>query len=184
MADSCGSYVEFKKKNHIKDKMDDCMKMLGGGPHQIGKGQLTDDSELAMCLMWGILYSNEDILMAMANREELPARQASLNPDKIAEQYGAWIKSGPFDIGHTTKQGLGMLAHHPTAKMAYAASSNDSQSNGSLMRITPLAVFLSKIEDADHVKKNVKIDTFMTHTNSNVFQANTLYCCAIGHLIR
>ena len=31
--------------------MKKCMKMLGGGPFNIGSGQITDDGELAMCLM-------------------------------------------------------------------------------------------------------------------------------------
>lgn len=35
--------------------MDECMKMPGGGPHGVGAGQITDDSELAMCLMWGLI---------------------------------------------------------------------------------------------------------------------------------
>ena len=35
--------------------MDKCMEMNGGGMFNVGPGQVTDDSELASCLMWGIL---------------------------------------------------------------------------------------------------------------------------------
>lgn len=35
--------------------MTECMKMPGGGPHFVGPGQVTDDSELATCMMWGII---------------------------------------------------------------------------------------------------------------------------------
>jgi len=34
------------------------MLMPGGGPHSVAPGQVTDDSELAMCLMWAILKGN------------------------------------------------------------------------------------------------------------------------------
>ena len=37
--------------------MDDCMKMPGGGPWRLYSGQITDDSELAMCMMEGIIES-------------------------------------------------------------------------------------------------------------------------------
>lgn len=44
----------------IDDKMMDlCMKMPGGGPHKgIAIGQITDDSEMAMCLIQGLVDSN------------------------------------------------------------------------------------------------------------------------------
>ena len=69
------------------------MEMPGGGPWiQIGPGQITDDSELAMCSLQGInqgtiTYGSYD----------------SLDFDKIAEFYGQWITSPPFDIGQATK---------------------------------------------------------------------------------
>ena len=37
--------------------MDDCMKMPGGGPWKLFTGQITDDSELAMCMMEGLIES-------------------------------------------------------------------------------------------------------------------------------
>lgn len=53
IGDSCGSYHEFSEEV-IKD-MNKCMKMPGGGPHKVGSGQITDDSELAMCSMWALI---------------------------------------------------------------------------------------------------------------------------------
>ena len=34
------------------------MRMPGGGPFRLAPGQITDDSELAMCLMWGLIEGN------------------------------------------------------------------------------------------------------------------------------
>ena len=36
------------------------MLMLGGGPHGVAGGQPTDDSEMSMCLIRGLLDSNND----------------------------------------------------------------------------------------------------------------------------
>ena len=48
-ADSLGSYNEFCMKVQTKSFMEKCMKMDGGGPFGLAGGQITDDSELAMC---------------------------------------------------------------------------------------------------------------------------------------
>ena len=56
IADSCGSYLEFSQGLIYDDNvMSQCMKMPGGGCWSVGPGQVTDDSELAMCLMWGLI---------------------------------------------------------------------------------------------------------------------------------
>ena len=55
IADSCGSYYEFSKKKLNDNEMDECMRMPGGGPHKVDPGQVTDDSELSMCLLNSIV---------------------------------------------------------------------------------------------------------------------------------
>ena len=50
--DACGSFNEFNTAIANEDKMNECMNMPGGGPFEINAaGQITDDSELALCLM-------------------------------------------------------------------------------------------------------------------------------------
>jgi len=78
--------------------MDECMKMPGGGPHKLEGGQITGDSELALCLMNAIVESK------------------GLNEDCIAKQYRNWMGSPPFDIGYTTRNSLGALTENPEAK--------------------------------------------------------------------
>ena len=64
--------------------------MPGGGPHGVQPGQITDDCELAMCLMWGLIKGNQKC-------ENL--KENVLNTFAIASYYGMWINSNPFDIG-------------------------------------------------------------------------------------
>lgn len=79
--------------------------MPGGGPWNLNPGQITDDSELALCLMQGINLSHQKCQM--------------LDMNYVAEFYGAWIKSPPFDIGMATKGALGPLGRNPKAEVAW-----------------------------------------------------------------
>ena len=55
--DALGSFLEFTTYNSDQ-VMDECMLMPGGGPFNLGSGQITDDSELALCLMQGLINSD------------------------------------------------------------------------------------------------------------------------------
>ena len=54
--------------------------MVGGGIWRLAPGQITDDSELAMCL----LNSLTD--------------QSAFDSEIVAQHYFEWLKSPPFDI--------------------------------------------------------------------------------------
>ena len=59
----------------------------------------------------------------------------------------------------------------------------DSESNGSLMRVTPLSVFTSKITDNKILEKVVDADVSFTHCKLIVLLAVSSYCIAIRELI-
>lgn len=61
VGDSCGSFLEFNKALATDEEMKDCMDMNGGGPFKLGPGQVTDDSELAMCLIAGLKEGQETL---------------------------------------------------------------------------------------------------------------------------
>lgn len=77
--------------------MNACMKMNGGGPFNLFPGQVTDDSELATCMMLGLIENEEDV------------KKNQIDMNKIANQYKNWMLSFPFDIGTTTIGGLRVL---------------------------------------------------------------------------
>mmetsp|Transcript_17253 Transcript_17253/g.17188 ORF Transcript_17253/g.17188 Transcript_17253/m.17188 type:complete len:97 (-) Transcript_17253:807-1097(-) len=71
VGDALGSFLEFK--NEISpEELSLALRMEGGsqGTHGTGPGQVTDDSELAICLMKGLIDS-----------------QGALNLDNIAHYY-------------------------------------------------------------------------------------------------
>jgi ADP-ribosylglycohydrolase len=50
VGDALGAYLEFKGRVSKKE-LEECLEMNGGGSMGTGKGQVTDDSEMAMCLL-------------------------------------------------------------------------------------------------------------------------------------
>ena len=136
-----------------------CMSMPGGGPHQVARGQVTDDSELAMALMWGLNKANE---------EEDSGQPRVFSNAQIAYHYREWMRSEPFDIGSTTNQALSPLLENldpENSKKSAKALNRDSLSNGGMMRITPLAVWAANLEDQEDLKDAVVADVEFTHPN-------------------
>ena len=58
IGNSIGSYFESKDQIPDDEVLEKCMEMNGGGPFGVGPGQVTEGSELAMCLMHGLIDSN------------------------------------------------------------------------------------------------------------------------------
>ena len=83
---SLGLYLEFERGNVEEEKARAAMEMPGGGPWGVQPGQVTDDSELAMCLMRGLL-----------------AGQGKFDMFQVALYYGYWIKSEPVTIVGLTR---------------------------------------------------------------------------------
>ena len=140
-----------------------------------------------MCLMWGIINSNLKVVerntVAISNfgpeemEEEISrnSEQIKVSQNEIAKMYKKWFDSRPFDIGNTTLSTIGTLGNKKETDSDLAQSVYDianekgkSESNGSMMRITPLAVWASNISDLDKLQKLVSMDVSFTHSNENV----------------
>jgi ADP-ribosyl-[dinitrogen reductase] hydrolase len=59
--------------------------MPGGGPFQLAAGQVTDDSEHALCLAYALIEKQK------------------WDYDTVAKYYRFWVNSRPFDIGNNTR---------------------------------------------------------------------------------
>jgi ADP-ribosylglycohydrolase len=138
-----------------------------------GPGQVTDDSELAMCQLNGLLRMEK----------------GKFDPNKIAFFYKEWIKSQPFDIGITTRKAFSKLLkvddHEwlaATVQDFVEASKFGSLSNGSLMRATPLAVYCRNLNDFQ-MREVVRQDVSMTHSDIIIKDAVLLYVVCISKII-
>lgn len=127
IGDSLGAQVEFKTAAGIAASHPDGVRDLRASPvwHTI-IGQVTDDTELALALA-----------RALVGRKEYDA-------EAVADAYGAWDASGPFDCGTTCGQAFSAAARAATGSKADAArkaANRGSQANGALMRVAPIGVW-------------------------------------------
>lgn len=101
VGDAAGVPVEFSSAPS-EAQVQDALSMCGGGPHSAGKGQISDDSELALAAAWAILEANPGGAdQDPAAAEGHQARRDELALAAAAARYCAWLRSDPFDCGHT-----------------------------------------------------------------------------------
>ena len=120
VGDALGAPVEFMTSGEIAAKYGRLTEMVGGGWLRLKPGQVTDDTDMTLCLARGI---------AAAGGWHLRA---------IAGEFAGWLKSRPIDVGDTCRRGIrnfmlkGDLETPPNQWDA---------GNGALMRMTPLALY-------------------------------------------
>ncbi|KAL4492925.1 hypothetical protein ABPG72_020704 [Tetrahymena utriculariae] len=183
--DNLGNYNEFWKSIN-EQEIEEALKMNGQGTHGLLPGQSTDDTELATSLGFGLVES---------------LNKGVMNLDMIAKYYTCWYHSQPFDIGTTTRQAFQSLndvkINYETSYMDYiynnfalemkTSSYNNnisSKSNGGLMRIAPLVVYLCQIDNQDMIKKAVYEEQSLTHPNQTCLECSYIFTRACIQLIQ
>jgi ADP-ribosyl-[dinitrogen reductase] hydrolase len=118
--DALGAPVEFMTPGEIAAKHGRLSEMAGGGWLRLKPGQVTDDTEMTLCLARGIVnFGGWDLRT-------------------IAGEFAVWLKSKPIDVGDTCRRGIrnfmlkGELETPPNQWDA---------GNGALMRMTPVALY-------------------------------------------
>lgn len=148
LGDAVGSVAEMAPFTLDYNELKNCLNMIGGGPHGVAPGQVTDDSEMQMCLMWSLILSNHT-----KDQDE----EKVINTDLITKLYIKWLKSDPFDIDSTVNFALDSLIQeeNPTAAQARIQSGNHNQlslGNGALVRVPPLAIWTSTMDSEEDIK--------------------------------
>jgi ADP-ribosyl-[dinitrogen reductase] hydrolase len=122
--DAVGTTLEFMSRGSFTPITD----MLGGGPFKLLPGQWTDDTSMALCLAESLLYRN------------------GFDPIDQINRYCNWYQHGYlsctgecFDIGMTVSAALNQYLK--TGNPYSGSVDERSSGNGSLMRISPIAIF-------------------------------------------
>jgi ADP-ribosyl-[dinitrogen reductase] hydrolase len=114
--DALGSYVEFQDAAEIARRHPQGLRDLRDGGHWgTIAGQPTDDSEMALALARSIVA------------------RGGFEPAAAGRAYVMWEQSHPFDMGGTTSMGIAALRGRGQASLS-------SQSNGALMRVSPIGI--------------------------------------------
>ena len=160
VGDALGATLEFAFSGPVPShEVSKAMKMPGGGCHGVAGGQVTDDTELALALA--------SALVGSAASDGFPR-------DRVEAAYRAWFGSAPFDAGVTCSAAFGTTNR---------GTSESSQSNGSLMRIAPLAVWAAS--EADEVIARMAIaDASLSHASEVVHLSTAAYAIALASLVR
>ncbi|EPY03423.1 ADP-ribosyl-[dinitrogen reductase] hydrolase [Magnetospirillum fulvum] len=119
VGDALGATVEFMTRGEIEAKYRLHRKMIGGGWLHLAPGQVTDDTEMSLCL-----------------GRSLIRRQGFDLPD-ICDEFAAWLKSGPVDVGNTCRRGIRRYITNGSVEGAYC---DGDAGNGAAMRNLPLAL--------------------------------------------
>jgi ADP-ribosylglycohydrolase len=152
--DALGSLVEFQTAKTIRQAYPNGVRQLvDGGSWNTIAGQPTDDSEMALILARTIVDSG------------------SYDPKAALKAYQYWLSTGPFDCGQTVSRGLRGQHNH------------DSQANGALMRLSPLAIH-GALKPRLMAAQWARQDAALTHPHSICQDANALFAVAIGLAIQ
>jgi ADP-ribosylglycohydrolase/fructose-1,6-bisphosphatase/inositol monophosphatase family enzyme len=153
--DSLGSLVEFASAQEIARRHPDGGPrfLADGGAWDTLAGQPTDDSEMALALARALVAAGK------------------WDAEAVLAAYKEWYRSGPFDVGQTTRAALnGYLMR-------------ESEANGSLMRASPLGVF-SHSRPADEAAVLARGDSALTHPNPVCGDATAAFVVAVAHAIQ
>lgn len=153
VGDALGVPVEFESRESLR--RDPVVDMREFGSWNQPKGTWSDDSSLAFCTADSLCkgYDLED----------------------MGKSFVKWMNEGywgahykVFDIGNATRSAISRLAigEHP---LRSGNSSEDSNGNGSLMRIAPASIYFHKLSDKELLKKIQEVSG-ITHAHNTSVQ--------------
>jgi ADP-ribosyl-[dinitrogen reductase] hydrolase len=142
VGDALGAPAEFMTPGEIVARYGRLEEITGGGWLRLKPGQVTDDTEMTLCIARGVTTAGCWDLRA------------------IAAEFAAWLRTGPIDVGDTCRRGIrnfmlkGVLETPPNAWDA---------GNGALMRMTPVA--LQTLGSDDQLRTYAVEQAHLTHNH-------------------
>jgi ADP-ribosyl-[dinitrogen reductase] hydrolase len=155
------------EKYIYKEIVNKALHMNGGGIFRVGKGQVTEDSELELAMIHGILKAK--------NKEIFPYNE-------ICEEYIEWIKSKPYDISRACVNAFSTATDLESMIKNAIELNNMTPSNGALMRAVPLAIWGLNLNEEDLMKISC-LDSRLSHPNPICQIVNSIYVLVLRHLI-
>ncbi len=152
LGDALGAPVEFMTPGEIKAKHGILREMVGGGWLRLKRGQITDDTEMSLCIARALSFSGRWDLQG------------------IAEEFAQWLKTKPIDIGDTCRRGIRNFMLKGQLETSY---NEWDAGNGALMRMVPVALFT--LGSDDFLQHCTVEQAHLTHNNAVSDAACTCY---------
>lgn len=157
VGDALGATTEFMTPTEIRAKFGMHRKIIGGGWLHLKPGRVTDDTEMSLCLARAILGNEEWDLKA------------------VADEFLAWMRSKPVDIGSTVRRGIRDYLH----KGQLETPPNDwDAGNGAVMRMLPAALYT--LGDDARLRELVVAQAHLTHNHPYSDAA----CITVGRMVQ
>lgn len=157
IGDALGATVEFMTALEISGKYGTFREIRGGGWLRLKPGQVTDDTEMALCIARAIISSQGWSLKA------------------IADNFSTWLKSRPVDCGDTCRKGIRAYMLNGTLEVPF---NHWDAGNGAAMRLLPVAIY--SLHDEQLLNKYVIEQAHLTHNNP----LSDAACICLGKLIQ
>ncbi|BCS55774.1 ADP-ribosyl-[dinitrogen reductase] hydrolase [Geobacter sp. SVR] len=142
VGDALGATVEFMTAPEIRAKYGVFKEITGGGWLRLKPGQVTDDTEMALCIARAIV------------------RNQCWSLETIAGNFASWLKSRPVDCGDTCRKGIRSFMLNGTLEVP---PNEWDAGNGAAMRLLPTALF--SLPDEQLLKKYALEQAHITHNN-------------------
>lgn len=154
IGDALGAPLEFMSASAIKQRHGTVTEMIGGGWLDVAPGEVTDDTQMTLCVAEGIISNPQDPYV------------------EIGRRFIEWYDTQPKDIGNTCAMSI-MYAQHlangstpstedwfNAAHETHIATGGKSAGNGTLMRTAYPAIFYRDISKAMRIANGI---SKMTH---------------------
>ncbi|WP_254045393.1 ADP-ribosyl-[dinitrogen reductase] hydrolase [Thiohalocapsa sp. ML1] len=151
VGDALGATVEFLTPNEIRAAYREHRDMTGGGWLKLRRGQITDDTGMALALGRSILATGR------------------VDAGAAAEAFSDWMHRKPVDIGNTVRRGI--ASYRRTGVPEMAPNEYDA-GNGACMRCLPVAL-ATLGADIGTVNAANQAQAHVTHNNP-ISDAGTL----------
>ena len=157
VGDALGATTEFMKPALIRERIGVHREIIGGGWLNLLPGQVTDDTEMTLCVARGIVQTRE------------------WNLAEIADRFAHWLSGGPADVGATCRRGI--LRYVETRRLEAAPNEWDA-GNGAAMRVAPVALYT--LGDEKLLSRLAVEQAHITHHHP----LSDAACVAVGKLVQ
>lgn len=155
IGDALGATVEFMTPTEIQQTYGVLTDIQGGGWLQLEPGQVTDDTQMSLCIARSVVT-------------------CGWSPRDIAERFAEWLRSKPADVGGTCRRGIRRYMQFGTLS---GPPSNDDGGNGAVMRMTPVA--LATLADEQLLEAWAVEQAHITHNHP----LSDAACVLVGNLL-
>ena len=120
VGDALGATTEFMKPDRIRETLGVHREITGGGWLKLLPGQVTDDTDMTLCVARAI------------------AERGGWDLAAIADRFARWLSGNPRDVGATCRRGI--LKYIETGRTEAPPNERDA-GNGAAMRVAPVALY-------------------------------------------